>query len=106
VVIIEPGDTRTAITQNRTITADSITRDKYPSFAAALNRTAADERNGSGPESVARLLLRIVNTPNPRPRYTVGPAVQRAAVWLKRLLPYAALEYGMRRYYGIGAGRD
>ena len=106
VVIIEPGDTRTPITQNRTITADSMIRAKYPSFAAALNRTAADERNGPGPETVARLLLRIVNTRNPRLRYTVGPPVQRAAVWLKRLLPYAALEYGMRRYYGIGAGRD
>jgi NAD(P)-dependent dehydrogenase (short-subunit alcohol dehydrogenase family) len=99
VVIIEPGDTRTPITQNRTITADSQVRGEYPAFAAALNRMAADERNGPGPEGVARLLLRIVNTPVPRLRYTVGPPLQRAAVWLKRLLPYAALEYGMRRYY-------
>jgi hypothetical protein len=33
--------------------------------------------------------------------YTVGPVAQRAAVWLKRLMPYAVVEYGMRRYYGL-----
>ena len=65
--------------------------------SAALERTATDEQNGPGPEGVARLLHKIVTTPNPRLRYTVGPAVQRVAVWLKRLLPYAALEYGMER---------
>ena len=61
----------------------------------------SDEQNGPGPEGVARLLYSIVNTPNPRLRYTVGPSVQRAAVWLRSLLPNSLLEYGMRRYYGI-----
>lgn len=103
VVLIEPGDTRTPITQNRTVTADAATRDAYRSFPIALDRTATDEQNGPEPEGVARLLYRIVNTPNPRLRYTTGPAIQRAAVWLKRLLPNAALEYGLRRYYGIRA---
>lgn len=102
VVIIEPGDTRTPITQNRTVTADAETHGVYRSFPTALKRTAFDEQNGPGPESVARLLHRIVNTPEPRLRYTVGPVAQRAAVWLKRLLPYAVLEFGMRRYYGLG----
>lgn len=100
VVIIEPGDTRTPITQNRAVTADTMTNDLYRSFPAALSRTASDEQNGPGPERVARLLGRIVDTPNPRLRYTVGPSPQRAAVWIKRLLPYRILEYGMRRYYG------
>jgi hypothetical protein len=36
-----------------------------------------------------------------RLRYTVGPPIQRSAVFMKRLLPYAVLEYGMRRYYGL-----
>ena len=101
VVLIEPGDTRTPFGENRTVTADAATRDSYRWFPTALSRMVKDEQNGPGPEGVARRLHRIVNTKNPRLRYTTGPAVQRAAVWLKRLLPNAALEYGMRKYYGL-----
>lgn len=101
VVLIEPGDTRTEITRNRGVTADVARNQIYGSFPAALARTASDEENGPGPENVARVLWKIVNTPSPRLRYTVGPAVQCVAVWLKRLLPNGMLEYGMRRYYGL-----
>jgi hypothetical protein len=72
------------------------------SFRAALTRTAHDEQTGPEPEQVARLLYRIVNTRDPRLRYTIGPATQRAAVWLKRLLPYSLTEYSMRTYFGLG----
>jgi NAD(P)-dependent dehydrogenase (short-subunit alcohol dehydrogenase family) len=101
VVVIEPGDTRTPITQNRTLTRDSATRTAYQSFSPALQRMAQDEQNGPGPESVARLLHRIVDAPNPRLRYTSGPLVQRAAVFLKRFMPNVVLEYGMRKEYGL-----
>lgn len=101
VVIIEPGDTRTEITQNRKMAAATRDQQVYRSLAAALKRTSDDEQGGPGPDGVARLLWRIVNTTNPRLRYTVGPAIQRAAVWLKRLPPYAVVEAGMRRYYGL-----
>jgi NAD(P)-dependent dehydrogenase (short-subunit alcohol dehydrogenase family) len=101
VVIIEPGDHKTAITENRTEMSGGT--DAYSqSFQAALARTAHDEQSGPGPEQVARLLYRIVNTRNPRLRYTIGPATQRAAVWLKRFLPYSITEYSMRTYFGLG----
>jgi NAD(P)-dependent dehydrogenase (short-subunit alcohol dehydrogenase family) len=101
VVIIEPGDHKTALTENRTEMSGGT--DAYSqSFQAALARTAHDEHTGPGPEQVARLLYRIVNTRDPRLRYTIGPATQRAAVWLKRLLPYSLTEYSMRTYFGLG----
>lgn len=103
VVIIEPGDHKTALTENRQFTEISGATEAYsPSFEAALLKTAHDEQSGPGPEQIARLLDRIVNQSNPRLRYTIGPAPQRAAVWLKRLLPYSILEYAMRTYYGLG----
>jgi NAD(P)-dependent dehydrogenase (short-subunit alcohol dehydrogenase family) len=102
VVLIEPGDTKTPITGNRMVTADLATREAYSCFPAALKRMAEDEQSGPGPEGVARLLYKVVSTANPRLRYTVGPQVQRVAAWLKRLLPNALLEHGMRWYYGIG----
>jgi NAD(P)-dependent dehydrogenase (short-subunit alcohol dehydrogenase family) len=103
VVIIEPGDHKTALTENRQFTEISIATDAYsPSFEAALLKTAHDEQSGPGPEQIARLLYRIVNQRHPRLRYTIGPIPQRAAVWLKRLMPYSLLEYTMRTYYGLG----
>jgi NAD(P)-dependent dehydrogenase (short-subunit alcohol dehydrogenase family) len=103
VVIIEPGDHKTALTENRQFTEISIATDAYSSsFEAALLKTAHDEQSGPGPEQVARLLYRIVNQRHPRLRYTIGPIPQRAAVWLKRLMPYSILEYTMRTYYGVG----
>jgi NAD(P)-dependent dehydrogenase (short-subunit alcohol dehydrogenase family) len=68
VVIIEPADTKTAITQNRRM-----------AVADALKRTAEDKQGGPRPDAVARLLWRIVNTRHPRLRYIVGPAIQRVA---------------------------
>ena len=98
-VLIEPGDHRTSITQNRTVAAAS------PAYAdpfdRALARMSADEQNGPAPEAVARLVHRVITTRHPRLRYTTGPFPQRAAVWLKRLLPYAFLEYGLRKYYAL-----
>ena len=104
VVVIEPGDTRTEITQNRSLAEAATGQQVYGSLAAALKRTADDEQHGPGPDGVARLLWRIVNTQHPRLRYTVGPATQRAAVLMKRLLPYAVMEAGMRWYYGLDRG--
>src|ERR1041385_2571424 len=88
--------------QNRQIAEAATNQDAYSAFRAALKRAANDERNGPGPESVAKVLWRIVNTAKPPLRYTTGPTVQRAAVWLKRMAPYAAVEYGMGKYYGLG----
>ena len=99
VVLIEPGDFKTDLTQNRTTT--EVGEAYRRSFQSALAKTAHDEQNGNGPEKIAQLVHRVVNQRNPRLRYTIGPAPQRAAVWLKRLLPNGLVEYGMRTYYGI-----
>ena len=100
VVLIEPGDHRTSFTQNRRSTAQSGEGSAYRDrFHRAIARMAADEQGGPGPEGVARLLLKVVNQSHPRLRYTTGPAAQRAAVWLKRTMPYAVIEKIMRDYY-------
>ena len=66
----------------------------------AIERMAADEQGGADPAGVARLVHRVIQNPSPRLRYTSGPAIQRAAVWMKRLMPYAVTEKAMRIYYG------
>jgi NAD(P)-dependent dehydrogenase (short-subunit alcohol dehydrogenase family) len=100
VVLLEPGDHRTGLTANRRMTAGSQSNPAYlDRFHRAVSRMAADEQNGPAPEHVAQLLYRILNRPSPRLRYTTGPAPERAAVWLKRLLPYAVVEKLMSFYY-------
>jgi hypothetical protein len=100
VVLIEPGDHRTSITENRQRTGGSQRSGVYRErFERAIARMAADERGGADPAATARLLMRIIDNPRPRLRYTVGPAPERAVVWLKRLLPYAVVEKVMDSYY-------
>ncbi len=100
VVLIEPGDHRTSLTANRLRTADSQTNPVYRDRCdRAIARMAADEQAGAAPDTAARLLCHIINRPHPRLRYTVGPAPERAAVWLKRLMPYAVVEKVIGRYY-------
>jgi NAD(P)-dependent dehydrogenase (short-subunit alcohol dehydrogenase family) len=100
VVLIEPGDHRTGLTGNRQKTAESQSNSAYrDGFHRAVERMAKDEQSGPKPEAVARLLLRIVTNPQPRLRYTVGPLPERAAIWLKRLMPYSLVEKVMGSYY-------
>jgi NAD(P)-dependent dehydrogenase (short-subunit alcohol dehydrogenase family) len=100
VVLIEPGDHHTGFTQNRRATEASARSSVYRDcFERAIARMASDEQSGPTPDGIARLVHKVINNPHPRLRYTVGPASQRAAVWLKRLLPNAALERIIRHYY-------
>ena len=100
VVLIEPGDHRTGFTKNRRFTAGS---SENPAYRAALERAiermARDEQTGPSPDNVARLVFRVIQSRNPRLRYTAGPDAQRAAVWLKRLGPHALIEKILMAYY-------
>jgi NAD(P)-dependent dehydrogenase (short-subunit alcohol dehydrogenase family) len=97
VVLIEPGDHRTALTANRRVLASgSAYRTR---FERAVGRMAADEQRGPLPDEIARLVHRAICAENPPLRYTVGPRSQRAAVWLKRLAPYRVVERVVADYY-------
>jgi NAD(P)-dependent dehydrogenase (short-subunit alcohol dehydrogenase family) len=103
VSLIEPGDLSTGFTANRQCAAQA----QFPDSPYAIphqrtmERVEADERGGADPSVVAPLLYRILEHPNPRLRYTVGPWFQRAAVTLRRFLPDRAVEFGVATYYGL-----
>ena len=100
VVLVEPGDHRTAFTQNRRATRGSAAGSAYRDrFERAIARMASDEQGGPSPEGIAKLLHGILENPQPRLRYTVGPAAQRLAVWIKRTMPYAVMQKIMQDYY-------
>jgi NAD(P)-dependent dehydrogenase (short-subunit alcohol dehydrogenase family) len=92
-VLVEPGDFRTGFTDRRRRAAASAERSAYRErFERALSVIERDERGAAPPEAVGRLIAAILAHPAPRLRYTVGPVPQRAAPFLKALLPHSLFE--------------
>jgi NAD(P)-dependent dehydrogenase (short-subunit alcohol dehydrogenase family) len=102
VVLIEPGDTRTAFTANRRPTQASQAASPY---ADNKQRTLAviehDEETGSCPEAIARLLERILRARSPRLRYPVASASQRFAAAARKLMPGGLFERALTQYYRV-----
>jgi NAD(P)-dependent dehydrogenase (short-subunit alcohol dehydrogenase family) len=66
--------------------------------------TAVDRnmKNAPPPELVARHALRLIDSPNPPPRITVGDAFQsKIAPLIFRFLPQRIRIWGLKMYYGI-----
>jgi len=89
VVVINPGDFHTNNSANRrkflSPTGDS---DPYNEiFKNALVQIEKDEAAGWEPEVLARKLVKIVESRNPRQRYIIASFEQKLAVLLKQILP-------------------
>jgi NAD(P)-dependent dehydrogenase (short-subunit alcohol dehydrogenase family) len=105
VVLIEPGDFCTGFTDRRARVRGSSGESPYhEDFERALTVIESDERGGSTPDPIARLVQRILASRRPRLRYTIGPLPQRLAVQLKKVLPGRAFESILRLYYRLGVG--
>ena len=88
VCLIEPGDFRTKVTQNRVKAVQSGKNSGYAeNFKKALRVTEHGELSGPGPDRLAVLIEHIINNPNPRLRYTTGLMSQRKWAIIKRLTP-------------------
>jgi len=102
VVLIEPGDARTAFTGSRRRTLESR---QNPTYAKQCDTAVAvmehDEVEGFSPEKVARLLARIIENPSPRLRYKVGSLFQKSAVTAKGVLPDSTFERLIMKYYRL-----
>ena len=94
VVMIEPGDFNTGMTQRRRVAAESAINPAYrEAFARALDKQNRDETTAPTPESIAILLERILNDPHPKLRYPIGMASQTMVGPLRRFLPQRAFEW-------------
>jgi NAD(P)-dependent dehydrogenase (short-subunit alcohol dehydrogenase family) len=102
VVLIEPGDFRTQLPVARRQTAGSRSNDAYrEAMARSKAQQDKDEAVAPTPEPVARLIARILETKNPRLRYSIGMISQRIVVPLKRLVPQRLLEGLLVRALGL-----
>lgn len=102
VALLEPGDFRTGFTAQRQWTAESMEASPYEERARrCVGVMEADEQSGAHPEQAARLIRRIIETPRPKVRYTVGPLAQRAMIALRPFIPGRLFEWGIRKYYRL-----
>lgn len=102
VVLIEPGDARTAFTANRRPAQASREGSAYAErMRRALTIVEHDEQTGIPAEDVARLLERILRARSPRLRYPVASASQRFAAAAKKVMPGGLFERLLMRYYRV-----
>jgi NAD(P)-dependent dehydrogenase (short-subunit alcohol dehydrogenase family) len=100
VVLVEPGDFRTGFTASRTLARAARGETAYAGRqAAALAVMEADETGGATPESVGRLVERILTARRPRLRHPVGPVSEKLALALRRFAPSALFEWVISTYY-------
>ncbi len=103
VTMLEPGDFKTDLTDNRIFANQSSTN---PTYQAACQRAVTvmehDERHGAAPIELARTLATVIEKRSPRPRYAIGMLAQRLAIWLRRLLPNRLVERAIMSYYKVG----
>jgi NAD(P)-dependent dehydrogenase (short-subunit alcohol dehydrogenase family) len=103
VVLVEPGDFRTAFTARRRPTTASRSVSAYrDSFQNALKVIESDETNGANPEQIARLVAKILRSRDPKLRYRAGYFTQKLAVTLKKFLPARLFDWIIMQHYQSG----
>lgn len=102
VVLIEPGNFNTKFKENRVRTMESRKNNIYKeNLEKAVSIMENDECKGAHPASIAHLVGRLINEPNPKLRYTVGTTLERVVVGVKRFLLYRLYEWGMMKYFQL-----
>jgi NAD(P)-dependent dehydrogenase (short-subunit alcohol dehydrogenase family) len=100
VCLVEPGDFKTDFTAARVFAAAG--RDGSP-YAQRCRRAVEvmehDERNGSDPRELARLVVKIIRARRPKPRYLVGKRLQKLGAMLKRVLSARSIDRIMVSIY-------
>ena len=95
--LVEPGDTKTAFTQNRVFCAEP--KEGYSqAMRHAIRVMEQDEMNGASSQQVAQVVLRVIKRRNPPVRVAVGFSY-KLILLAKRLLPAAAVETILRKKY-------
>lgn len=98
VVMVEPGDFKTDFTARRDIEKESAKSEKFNEVIDVIEN---DENNGQDPIMIAKLFLKIINSSNPRLRYTVGAFDQKLAAFLKRVLPNRLFDWIIMKHYKV-----
>lgn len=101
VSLIDPGDFRTGFTEARTVYGLGEDSTYAMSGLRSIAAMEGRENTGSDPVILARLILRLLDKKKLKPRYAVGPRMQRLAMLLARILPRGITEILLMAYYKV-----
>jgi NAD(P)-dependent dehydrogenase (short-subunit alcohol dehydrogenase family) len=98
---ILPGDTSTSINQNRLVALPRKSSAYAQTFSRIQRQINQEVSEAPPPTMIARAVASIIQKENPRLHYTVGPALQRAAIMLHTFLPQRVFERLLMKFYGM-----
>lgn len=102
VVIVEPGDVKTEISDHRAVASANQSKGVYEKrfqhIAAEIN---ADVAKGLPPDAISKCIEKVIKNPNPRLRYIVSPIIPKLAVMLNHLLPARLFQWIIKTNSGL-----
>lgn len=102
VILVEPGDIRTNITQNRIICKNATNDSAYQQgFNTYLDKIKRIETEARSPEVIADLIYKALVARSPKLRYRAGTFMENLGVVLRKLLPSRTFERIMASTYKI-----
>ncbi len=102
VIVINPGDFHTSNSENRRRFLADSTDDLYHSqFVETLSIIENDEAKGWSPEILAKKMVKIVESENPKHRYVIASLEQKLAIVFKKILPFKLFRKILESHYGI-----
>ena len=99
VVLIEPGDFKTSINENRKVsekTKTSVYKDEFDRIHEIMNKEVSE---GNDPMKIGKLVWKIINHPSPRVRYNTGDLTSKFALTVKKIIPARWFESLMMGHY-------
>jgi NAD(P)-dependent dehydrogenase (short-subunit alcohol dehydrogenase family) len=102
VTLVEPGNVRTDFTASRRMAAASQADPVYQAAVSkAVSQMERDEAAGVPAGDVAAAVRRVLNSPRPPRRVSVGKAGERAGLVARRLLPFRVFEAAAKGSLGV-----
>ncbi len=98
VIAILPGDTKTDFTHARVIDSKE-NSSNFERMSKSINKMANDEQKGKSPDTVAKVVLKVLNKKHPPLRKSIG-LLSKTEVFLTRLVSTKLLNFIVRKIYG------
>lgn len=99
IAVVMPGDTKTGFTANR-IKTEVLEDDNYNlRIRKSIARMEKDEENGKPPESVSKVIFKLVKKKRMPSRVTVGNGY-KLIVFLQKVLPRRLMLWVVKKLYG------
>ncbi len=101
VTVINPGDFSTGFTAQRDKVDNPDALAAYPGYAKSMQSIEHDENSGLQPDRLALRISKIVRKRNPHNRYIIATFVQKASVFIKKVLPPKWYDKILGSYYKL-----